>query len=151
MSCPYDKSETRPQRKQMCCNEIVQQIRGNKTDENTTEEMARVAAALEKKVPTLTELNEKILEDVPDEKIKTEIVKTDEYMFNLILEIHQIQKLVNSRRSIWNVKTSALNHNVSSNSTSSGVDVTTQPPVQDRKHCVPKTRNHLPSSKYRAL
>ena len=59
-----------------------------------------MAAALEKKVPTLTELNEKILEDLLDEKIETEIVKTDEYLFSLNLEIHQIKKLVNLRRFI---------------------------------------------------
>ena len=40
----------------------------------------RVASALEKKVSTLTELNENILEDLPDEEIETEIKDTDEYV-----------------------------------------------------------------------
>ena len=89
-----------------------------------------MAAALEKNISTLTELNENILEDLSDEEIETEIAETDEYMFNLDLKNHQIEKLVNSKRSILNVNTYVLSHNVSSNSTSSGVDVITQPPMQ---------------------
>ena len=52
-------------------------------------------------------------------------------MFNLDLKIHQIKKLVNSRLSSLNVNTSVLNHNASSKSTSSTVDVNAQAPVQE--------------------
>ena len=100
-----------------------------KTDEEAIDELNRVAAALDKKVSTLTGLNEKILEDLPDEEIETEIAETDEYMFNLDLKIHQIKKLINSRLSSLNVNTYVLNHNASSKSTSSTVDVNAQAPV----------------------
>ena len=68
-----------------------------KTDEKAIDELNRVAAAIDKKVSTLKEMNEKILEDLPDEEIETELAETDEYMFNLDLKIHQINKLINSR------------------------------------------------------
>ena len=100
-----------------------------KTGEEAIDELNRVAAALDKKVSTLTELYEKILEDLPDEEIETEIAETDEYMFNLDLKNHQIKKLINSRLSSLNVNTYVLNHNASSKSTSSTVDVNAQAPV----------------------
>ena len=85
-----------------------------KTDQEAFDELNRVAAALDKTFSQLTELNEKILQDLSDEEIETEITETDEYVFNLDIKIHQIKKLVNSRFSSLNVNTFVLNHNASS-------------------------------------
>ena len=101
-----------------------------KGDEESFDEIARMAAALEKKVSTLTELNDKILEDLPDDEIKTEIADTDEYMFDLESKIHQIQKLVNSKRSMLSTMRSSVASNVFSNPTPSGIN-NTQHSVQE--------------------
>ena len=46
-------------------------------DRESFDELARAVAELEKEVPTLSELNEKILEDPQDDEIETEIAETD--------------------------------------------------------------------------
>ena len=106
-----------------------------KGDRESFDELARVVAELEKEVSTLSELNDNILEDLQDDEIETEIAETDECVFDLESQskIRQIQKLVNTKRSVLNTMRSS----VASNSTPSGINT--------KQHSVQKSgRNDAP-------
>ena len=112
-----------------------------KGDEESFDELARVVAELEKKVSTLMELNDKILEDLQDDEIETEIAETDECMFDLESQskIHQIQKLVNTKCSVLNTMRLSVASNAFSNSTPSGINTKQHSVQKSGRHDAPPT------------
>ena len=78
----------------------------------------------EKKVSTLSELNDKIAEDLQDAEVEGDSgsLSKDECMFDLESKIHHIQKLVNFKRSVLKTMRSSVASNAFSNSTSPGIN-----------------------------
>ena len=56
-----------------------------------------------KKLEEITELNDKILAALEEETIEVEIPESDEYIFNLELNIQQVKRLIQNRTSRLNV------------------------------------------------
>ena len=76
-----------------------------KHDETALEvdELSNIASALQKMLAVITELNEKILEELQEEEIEVGIPESDEYIFNLELKIQHVKWRIQTRTSKLNV------------------------------------------------
>ena len=54
--------------------------------------------AMTEKQKVLSELNEKIVENISEEDVETEIIETDEYMFDFACSLQEITKFLQSRQ-----------------------------------------------------
>ena len=63
-------------------------------------ELSNIASALQKKLEVITELNEKILAALEEEEIIMEIPESDEFIFNLELNIQQVKRTRTSRLNV---------------------------------------------------
>ena len=87
---------------------------------------SNIASALQKKVEIITELNEKIFAVLEEEEIEVEIPESDEYIFNLVLNIQLVKRLNQTRTSRLNVHAASYlsdQNTTASNSTSTNAAV----------------------------
>ena len=114
---------------------LLKKFEDVKSDETTPgiDELSNIASALQKKVEVITELNEKILAYLEEEEIEVEIPESDEYIFNLELNIQHVKRLIQTRTSCLNVHAASYlsdQNPTASNSTSTNAQpFTPQPPL----------------------
>lgn len=151
---------------------LLKKFEDMKSDETTPriDKLSNIASALQKKVEVITELNEQILADLEEEEIEVEIPESDEYIFNLELNIQHVKRLIQTITSRLNVHAASYlsdQNPTASNSTSTNAQpFTQQPPLvrnrvssenvsqvhaQESLHTMPHTSASVSSSIYHRL
>ena len=151
---------------------LLKKFEDVKSDETTPgiDKLSNIASARQKKVKVITELNEKILADLEEEEIEVEIPESDEYIFNLELNIQHVKRLIQTRTSRLNVHAASYlsdQNPADSNSTSTNAKpFTPQAPLvinvvssenvlqvhaQESPHTMPYTSASVSSSIYHRL
>ena len=72
-----------------------------KSDETTPglDELSNITSALQKNLEVITELNEKVPTEMEEEEIIAKIPESDEYIFDLELNIQHVKRLIQIRTS----------------------------------------------------
>lgn len=91
---------------------LIRKLEDAKNDETAEiDELTNIASALQKKLVVITELNEKILQELQEEEIEAEIPESDEYIFNLELNIQHVKRLIQTRTSNLNIHAESFRTN----------------------------------------